>query len=273
MRFILLLLILSSLSFSGVVARLNGKPITKEEFERFFTAYWRELFHFNSGEPTKEDKKIFLFEYIKGIILEEEAKRMGIKVSEEEVRERLRSFGIQNQSEVLMDLIRREILVERLEERITSNLSVSEGEIEAYYLLNKREFYYPDQVKLLRVVVQTKESAVKVKRALEDGKPPPSEEDVIVGDERWYSIQALPKEIKKELLPYRVGRVSDPIRVEDSYLILKITDKKEGGSLTLSEAREMVRSKILRMKKVEAFRRWFKEVLKDYRLEVYLEEL
>jgi len=128
-------------------------------------------------------------------------------------------------------------------------------------------------VKLLRVVAEDRKRAREVYRALKSGRPVPNREGIIVGKERWYSIQALPKRIRKKLWPYKVGRVSKPIRFETGYLILKIIDRRKAGFLPLSEVRERVRSKILRMKREEVFKRWFREVLKGYRLEVYLKEL
>ena len=270
---LVLLLLLFSLSFSGIVARVDGRIVTKEEFEKAFRAYWKEILHFNPGKPRKEDKRRFLFEYVKGMILEDVAEEMGIFVSEEDVKKRLRTWGIRRTNDLIEKFVRREILAERLEDRITENVRVSEEEIEAYYLLNRREFYYPDQVKLLRVVAEDRRKAKRVYKALRDGKPVPTEEGVIIGRERWYSIQALPKRIRRKLWPYKVGRVSRPIKFETGYLILKIIDKRKSGVLPLSEVRDRVRRKILRMKKEEVFRRWFREILKGYRLELYLKEL
>jgi len=126
----LLIFLLFSLSFSGVVARVDGKVVTKEEFEKAFKTYWKEFLHFSPGEPKKRDKERFLFEYMKGIVLEDVAREMGVRVSIEEVRERLRRWGIRRPSYLVERFARWEILVEKLEGRITEDISVSEKEIE-----------------------------------------------------------------------------------------------------------------------------------------------
>ncbi len=272
MLLFLILVLASSISFSDVVARVNGKILTKEEFERAFRNYWKEILHFNPGKPRKEDRRKFLFEYLKGIIIEDVALDLGIRVSEEEIRGQLRRWGVRRPSDTILNMARWEILTHKLENHITKDVRVKEEEIRAYYLLNKREFRYPDQVKLLRVVAEDRKTAEKAYKALKEGRELPKT-GITVGRERWYSIHALPKKIRKKLWPYRVGRVSKPIRFEAGYLILKVLDRRRAGQLPLSEVRDRVRQKILKMKKEEVFKRWFRSVLRNYRLEVYLKEL
>jgi len=271
MLFILLLLTLS-LSFSQMIARVDGRIITLEEFNRAFGTYWKELIHINGRKATTRDRKEFLFEYIKGIIIEEIASDLGIRVENDEINQRMRKWGIREPSRVMLDMIRREIILEKLTERIAKNVRVREGEIEAYYLLNKREFYYPEQVKLLRVVAEDRKKAKRAYELLKRGKLPDGE-GVLIGKERWYSVKALPKRIRRKLYPYKVGKVSRPIDLETGYLILKITDKRKAGFLPLSEVKDRVKAKLLKEKKEEGMRRWFRDILKHYDLVIYLEEL
>ena len=272
---IVILLFLVSLSFASqdIVAKVNGTVISRDEFERLFNLYRKEILHFNPSRPTMEDKRQFLFEYIKGLIVEDVAKDMGLSVEEEEIDERLRLWGRKSADPFLRRLVRRELLVSKLTDKLTRDVKVSEGEIKAYYLLNRREFYYPDQVKLLRVITETKSTALRVYKVLKEGNMPRGGKSIIIGRERWYSLQALPKIVRRKLYPYRVGVVSKPIRLETGYLILKITDRRKAGVLPLDEVRDQVRAKLLKIKRQEVMREWFREVLKSYSLEIYLKNL
>ena len=271
----LLLFLLASLTFAGqgIVAKVGDRVITEDEFNSLFSFYWKEMLHFSPKRPTFEDRKRFLFRYIKGLIVEDLAPDMGIRVDDGEVLRRLRSWGRRNPDPRLVMFARMELLLERIERRLVRETSVSDGEIEAYYILNKREFYYPNQVKLLRVVADSRYKAYRVYKALRSGGNVPKGEGIVVGRERWYSLQALPKRVKRRLYPYRVGVVSRPIKLETGYLILKITDKRKSGVMPLSEVKEKVKRKLLRIKRQEVLREWFKEALKSYRLEVYLKNL
>jgi parvulin-like peptidyl-prolyl isomerase len=268
-------LLLYSLSFSEdvVVARVDGRIITKSEFVDIFNFYWKEVLHLSPKKPTLEDKKLFLYEYIKGLIVEDLSDKMGIRIEEKELVKRLKRWGRRKPSQEILSMARRELLVEKLTERLSRDVVVTENEIRTYYLLNKREFYYPNQVKLLRVLVDSRERARKVYKQLKRGRNIHPAPGVRVGRERWYSIQALPKRVRRRLFPYRVGVVSKPIKLETGYLILKITDKRKAGLLPLEEVREKVRKKLLKIKRQEVLREWFKHALKNYRLEIYLKNL
>ncbi|MDQ7037838.1 MAG: peptidyl-prolyl cis-trans isomerase [Aquificota bacterium] len=269
----LILLLGISLSFPKAVAEVNGRVITLEEFNEAFSAYWEEILHFSGRKPTFEDRREFLFEYVKSLILMDIADQMGIDVEEEEVREFLRRTGRREANPVIFNLARTELIVKEISSLLLESVGVTEGEIRAYYLLNRREFYRPDQVKLLRVIAEDKEKALQVYRILREGKVPEPSEGVIVGRERWFSIQALPEVVRRRIYPYRVGRVSRPIKLDTGYLILKVTGRRKAGILPLEEVKDLVRRKLLRIKRQEVFREWFREVLRRYEVKVYTENL
>ncbi len=270
---LLTLLIFSLPSPAEVVARVNGKEISAEEVRRAFEVYWKEVLHFNPGKPTPEDRRRFFLDYIKGVVIEEFADEAGIRVSDREVEERLRLWGRRNADPVLKRLVRRELILERIVDRLSRDLKVTEKEIRAYYLLNRREFYLPAQVKLLRVLVEDGRRARKIRDLLRRGEEIGDEKGVRVGKERWYSLHSLPRKVRRRLYPYRKGTVTRPIKLETGYLLLKITDKRKAGFLPLDEVRERVRQKLLRIKREEVLRSWFRDILKGYRLELYPQRL
>ncbi len=273
MNLLLVLVSLVSLAFPKAVAEVNGRVITLQEFEEAFNIYWEEILHFSGRKPTPEDRREFLYEYIKSIILRDVARDMGIDVEDSEVREFLKRTGRRSADPVLIELARSELIVKEITSLLLSSVVVTEGEIRAYYILNRREFYMPDQVKLLRVLTDDRKKAEKVYRSLKEGRIPEPEEGVIVGKERWFSIQALPKVVRRRIYPYRVGKVSRPIKLDTGYLILKVTGKRKAGILPLEEVRDVVRRKLLQIKRQEVFREWFREILKRYKVEVYTENL
>ena len=270
---VLLLLLLFSLSFPKAVAEVNGRVITAEEFEEAFSAYWKEILHISGRKPTLRDKVEFLREYVKSLIIKEVARDMGIEVEEAEVIEFLRRKGRKRVSPVLIEIARTELIVKEISSLLLGDITVTEGEIRAYYLLNRREFYMPDQIKLLRVIAEDEEKAEEVYRTLKMGKIPEPSEGILVGRERWFSIQALPRIVRRRLYPYKVGKVSKPIKTETGYLILKITGRRSAGILPLDEVREEVKRKLLEIKRQEVFREWFREVLERFRVRIYLENL
>ena len=271
MKGLLALLLLSFSSFAQPIAVVKGREISLEEFERAFRVYKSEIAPLSPKKTLDRDVGIFMREYVKMRIIEEIAGDLGIKVSEKEIRERLFRWGRRGEvSPELRGFVRREIIVEKITEMLSRNIRIREGEIKAYYLLNRREFFYPKQVRLLRVVADTRRIALKVRKALKAGGRLPVK-GVIVGRERWYSLQSLPKKVRARLYPYKVGRVTVPIEFEGRYLILKITGSRESGVLPFEMVKEEVRKKLLRIKKEEVFKRWFKNMLETYDVKLYLD--
>ncbi len=266
---LLIFLLLISISFSQIIAVVNGRKITSEEVSKAFKTYWEEILHLTHIKPQKEDRQKFLAWYIKSILVEDIAREIGIEVSEEEIDRLLKKWGKRNASGIVRKIAKYEILMKKIEEHITEGLTVSESEIEAYYTLNRREFLLPSRLKLLRIVVSDKKTAWDVYRRLKRGEEIRPSEDIIVGRERWYSLQALPRRIKRKLYPYKVGKVSKPIKVRGGYLILKITDKQKGGFLPLEEVRDEVKKRIIEMKKEEVMRRWFRDLMNYYEVKLY----
>ncbi|MCX8059608.1 MAG: peptidylprolyl isomerase, partial [Aquificaceae bacterium] len=93
------------------------------------------------------------------------------------------------------------------------------------------------------------------------------------GQAMWYSIQTLPEVVRRQLYPYEVGKVTKPIQVGGVYVIFRVADRRGSGIMPLDEARPIVREKLLREKRQEAFQRWFQEVSKRYSVEFYFGQL
>lgn len=258
-----------SLVHASIVAKVGNQVITSEELSEAFRAYWREILHLPIARATKQDMKDFLMEYIRAKIVQREAQNMGISVSNSELEEYIRkNIGSERLSPVVKNLVKVEILVNKIVDRISKNLNVTENQIVAYYYLNLRDFKLPAQVLLKRYTTQDLDTAnelyYRLSHSMEANLPGVKE-----GPPMWYSIQALPEIVKRQLYPYQKGSVSKPIDVEGSYLILKIVDVRGAGILPLEAAKPIVRERLLKERRQEVFRQWFSEVLKKYPLEFY----
>ena len=255
-----------------IVAVFDGEKITLEQFNKTFEAYWKEILHLPIHRATREDKIDFLKWLIRSKIIKKEAEKMGIYVEEEELKDYIkRHIGKIKLSDPVKNMVKTEVLINKILERLTENIEINEGEIEAYYYLNLRDFKFPKQVLILRVLADTKEAAEEVYKRLKRGDDIYNIDGIKVGKPRWYSIQTLPSILRKRLYPYKIGEVSKPVALDNGYIIVKIIDKKKEGVLSLEEAKPQVIKKLRGYKREEAFRRWFSEVLKGYIIHLYFQ--
>jgi parvulin-like peptidyl-prolyl isomerase len=274
MLLFLILLAFFGFSSASVVARVGSEVIRKGELYQYFNSYWREILHLPIARATKEDVQNFLVELVRSKVIRQEAKKMGISLSNAEVDDYIqKSIGSKNLSPVALYFIETEILVNKIAEMLYKGSEITENQVVAYYYLSLRDFKVPAQVRLERFVADNLESANELYYRLSRGIG--FWEDirgVRRGEAVWYSIQALPDVLRAQLSPYEVGRVSKPIYTEAGYVVFRVVGRRKEGILSLEEAKPMVRAKLIREKRQEVLKEWLEKTLKSYRVEFYFSQ-
>jgi len=275
MLLFLILLAFFGFSSASVVARVGPETIKKEELYEYFNFYWREILHLPIARATKEDVQNFLVELVRSKVIRQEAKRMGISLKDAEVEDYIqKNIGSKNLSPIALYLIKTEILVDKIAERLYKGSEINENQVVAYYYLNLRDFKMPAQVRLERFVADSLESANELYYRLSSGIEFWDDiKGVKKGEAMWYSMQALPDVLKAQLSPYEVGRVSKPIYTEAGYVVFRVVGRRNEGILSLEEAKPMVRAKLIREKRQEVLKEWLEKTLKNYRVEFYFSQL
>ncbi len=270
---LILTLISLSWSFADVLLRIDGYTLSRKEFESLFSSYWRDIFHIPIHRASASDRRDFLIEYARCKLVLLGAREENLSVGEEELKLALRErIGKLSVPSVVKELLRCELTVERVMEETQSDIDLSEEALRAYYILNKRDFYFPDRIMLLRVFVKDQSKLSTVRNIL-DYSDKVYIKGVVLGKPMWYSLQTLPTVIKRSLPSYRKGEVSKPIPVEGGYLLVKVLDRKKAGILPFEEAKGMIRDKIVKEYKEEVLRRWLRNVAQRHHIELNTESL
>jgi len=275
MLVLFILLAFFGFSSASVVARVGSETIKRDELYEYFNSYWREILHLPIARATKEDVQSFLVELVRSKVIRQEAKRMGISLRDAEVEDYIqKNIGSKNLSSVALYLIKTELLVDKIAERLHRGSEITENQVVAYYYLNLRDFKMPAQVRLERFVADSLESANEVYYRLSRGIEFWEDiKGVKKGEAMWYSIQALPDVLRAQLSPYEVGRVSKPIHTEAGYVVFRVVGRRKEGILSLEEAKPMVRAKLIREKRQEVLKEWLEKTLRNYRVEFYFSQL
>lgn len=254
---------------------MGSEAIRKNELYQYFNSYWREILHLPIARATKEDVQNFLVELVRSKVIRQEAKKMGISLRDAEVEDYIqKNIGSKKLSSVALYLIKTELLVDKIAERLYKGSEITENQVVAYYYLNLRDFKMPAQVRLERFLVDSLESANELYYRLSSGIELWEDiKGVKKGEAIWYSIQALPDVLKAQLSPYEVGRVSKPIYTEAGYVVFRVVGRRNEGILPLEEAKPMVRAKLIREKRQEVLKEWLEKTLKNYRVEFYFSQL
>ncbi len=257
----------------GIVAWVNGEPITLEEFNKALLSY----------SPSREElpalKRRVLDQLIEKRLEFQEARRLGLTVTSEELNQRIReTMGSYPKSEFVTFLAKEGITFEEwkngvrenilLEKLITSQiylpLKVSEKEITIYYQKHREEFKEPKRFRIRQILVESQEEAEEVLKALGKGegfeelarKRSLSPDGERGGDMGYFALREMLAEWEEAIGRLSPGEVSYPVESPYGWHIFKLEAIKSPRILSLKEAQERIKEKLLLERREEALREW-----------------
>lgn len=249
-------LIISAVSGCGgekskPLASVEGKVITVGDFEKRLAKlppYYRTL--------ASQRKKDFLEDLISEQLLYEEALKRGLS-RDAEIKE-------------LLNEAKKKILVAKLIEiEMRKKASVSDDEIKAYYEAHQDEFVTPLRLRASHVLVNTEAEAKEIFQKLSAGadfaqlaaqysKDPSREKG---GDIGYFSKGQLIPEFESVCFNLEVGKISEIVKTQFGYHIIKLTERRESRSRELSDVKDEIEKDL----KGQAEREGFERLIKDLR--------
>lgn len=253
-----------------VVARINNEIITLTELEE---AYQQLKSALPEGERLPSRREL-LERMVENRLLLQEAKREGIKVSEGEVQENIErvkstflsekafEMALENEGIKIEDLKKRyeeELMIKKLIDReVKPEVEVTKKEIRDYYEKNKSRFREEEKVKIRHILFENYAQAEEVSKKVKSGI---DFEEVAKGAYLGsFERGQLDRRIEEVAFNLKEGEISQIIKTESGYHIIKLEKKEEARVKELSEVKEVIRN-FLSSQKMEK------------RIEEYLEEL
>ena len=270
---------------SRVVAVVNNERIGFEEFQnayQLFLTRWDRFFG-NDPEKKQQFREIILDMMIDEKLMDQEARRRGIEVSDAELEEKIRHlFAPQDGAELekVASLanttpgewrrrIKRNMIHDKLlAADVIARISVSRREMTAYYERHKQEFFQPEQVRVRHIAVGSRSLHRKIIRLLERKrnfgalvKKYSITPDRLAGGELGFVERGvLPPEFDQAIFKLkRVGSISParaPVQTQIGYHIFQLQDRRTEGQLPLEEALPRIRRILTEQKQPVAFRTW-----------------
>lgn len=288
----------SAETIEGVVAIVNDQIITYSELEEFLAPHLL-YFEGDFPEWVVQEKiarirREVLEELIKEKILLAEARKEGIVVQDEEVekylagiKERFGSeekFQLQLSEEKLTEeefkqRLGEQLLIKKLVDlRIGSKIRVlSAEEMREVFEQNKKSFVEPEKVAIGQITVEVKgerkwlEAGKKVEdihARLMKGEDfstlakkysdTPSRDNG--GSLKFINRAELLPEFEKTISALEVGEISNIIRTETGFHIIKLEGRKEARQREFSEVRREIENQLYRLRMEQALSKWIKEL-------------
>lgn len=273
-----------------VVAEVNEERITVDEFEREM----KELLFEQGGEEKppslKELRRICLEQIVDRKLLTQEARRIGIKISSEELDKTLSEIKKDYPGEgfgekltlkgIPLEEWKRTLEEKLLAEKMIHHAQRFHGRIEEeearkYYESHRSLFQIPRKVRVRQIVVSDGEEALQILKQLKKGESfeklamakSIGPEKVRGGDLGYFSEGEKPSEFNRAF-SMKVGEISEVIKSPYGYHIFKLEDKIEAQEISFETAKSAIYKELEKKKGEEAFQQWFNDLKKRSKIKI-----
>lgn len=248
-----------------VLVIVNGEEITISEYNdklKRLSAYEKAMYR---GE---EGHRRFLEALIQQKVMVQKAKGMGLDKNEE----------VQRKIAALTREVTERVLIEALiKQEILDKVVVTDEEAKAYYDEHREEFKDKEKVKISQIVVATEEEAQEILQELENGADfaelasRKSDDQNIAksgGDLGYIERGKMPAVLEKIYFSLKVGEISNPVKTNQGYYIVKLEDKKEAAVKEFYEVSDDIKSKLTVGKQREEHQKWLRRLEEEAKIEV-----
>ncbi|WP_418791902.1 peptidylprolyl isomerase [Phosphitispora sp. TUW77] len=265
-------------SQQDVVATVNGENISKNELYELLV---------------KQNGQQVLDSLISQKIIEFEAKKQNIVISDEDIQKELakfhQSYGSEDafnqaleMSGYSLDDIKKELTLNiKINKLLEPRISITEEEIKKYFDENKEQFAQQKQVKASHILVETEEKANEIKKKLSDGQDfaqlaKDNSTDTMSkengGDLGFFGSGDMVAEFEKAAFALEVGEISSPVKSEFGYHIIKVTEVKEAQEANYEESKLQIKDTLFGQKAQTEYSTWLQELYEEYKIENFLED-
>lgn len=186
--------------------------------------------------------------------------------------------GMENDKEYLAQLesAKKELLTQVSINKMLSDMTVSDSEAEEFYNAHKEFFVSPESVRAKHILVDSEEKANKIKTEIAEGK---SFEDAAKeysscpskakgGDLGVFSKGQMVPEFEKVAFTLEPGVVSDPVKTQFGYHLIKVEGKNEAMTKAFSEVKSIISQRLLQEKQHSKFIDNVENLKKKYKVEI-----
>jgi peptidyl-prolyl cis-trans isomerase SurA len=256
-------------------------------------------------QQLSEREKNLLRDRIDQLVLAQKAKDLNINVDSEVSKqmsaiqsdskiadpEKFQSY-IKEQSGMSYEDFKQEMknrfLTQRvIREEVTDHMSVKHEELEKYYNEHKTEFVREERVFLQEILISTegkdaaataasekkaKDLAARARKGERFAELARDNSDAVsakaLGELSPYKKGDLSKNLEDMVWTQPKGYITDPIRLPNGYLILRVEDHQKAGQAELTEVENQITEKILAPRMDTSVREYLTKLRKDAFLEI-----
>jgi foldase protein PrsA len=251
-------------SSNEAVATVDGVEITKDMLY---------------DELLKSGGEAALNNLINQAMVDQAAKQQKVTVSQADIDERIKEMVDQYGSQENLDQALQQygMTMDNLKENLMVNLKVTklinpevtDKEVSDTFEQYKEQFNTPEQVRTSEILVKTEDEAKAIIKELEGGKDfaelaKAKSLDTATkekgGDTDFYAKGQKEEAIADAAFKLAKDEVSAPVKTEQGYVVIKLTDRKEPHTATLDEKKDEIKRTLIGQKVSEKQAAWLEDL-------------
>lgn len=261
-----------------VVARVNNEVITKDE-----------LYNVMVKQGGGEALNSLIIEKIIDLELKKQNKTISTEEIDQELQKTIAMYGGQEALEAAIasygytiEDVKKDLKMKSSATKlIGSEIAITEDEMKEYYEANKASFATPGQVRASHILVETEEKAKEIKEKLAAGgnfealameNSTDEGSKLSGGDLGFFSSGQMVPEFEAAAFALKVGEISDIVKSDYGYHIIKLVDRKEATSPTYEQSKDQIKEIMFNEKLPAAFDEWMNAKYSEYTIENTLDK-
>jgi peptidyl-prolyl cis-trans isomerase C len=243
-----------------VLAEVNGSSITTGDFNRELKNLPEYL---KAMADTPEGRKEMLDTMVIRELILQQATKDGLDKSAD-IEEKMK------------DLKKRLIVESFLKKKVESESQVSDADLQKFYEQNKEKFKTGEQIRASHILVKTEPEAKDILAKIKAGgnfeelakKNSVDSSAAKGGDLGWFGKGSMVPVFEKAALALKEGQVSDVVKSDFGFHIIKLTGKRPAGIRPLEEVKDQIKGAIMPTKQQEVFQKIKEELKKSAKIAI-----
>jgi peptidyl-prolyl cis-trans isomerase C len=178
--------------------------------------------------------------------------------------------------EKLQDLKKRLIVESFLKKKVEVESKVSDEDMKKFYEQNKDKFKSGEQIKASHILVKTEKEAKDIAAQLKAGgnfeelakKNSVDSSSAKGGDLGWFGKGSMVPAFEKAALALKEGQISDVVKSDFGFHIIKLTGKRPAGIRPFEEVKDQIKGAIMPTKQQEVFQKIKEELKKTAKITI-----
>lgn len=272
-------------SINKIVAVVGDQVLTLYELDQLAEPFYKAYI---SKEIPKEEaerlrakiRKDLLEQWIEDTIIGLEAKKYGIKVTEQELEHFLKeeaksAEGVKNLSQEEKEKLRDRLTkIKFIQVMVRDKIAIPEEELKKAYQ-QRVNTYDPTPKYYLELLIVKEENLVKdlyealLKRKSMEALTKEYKEQTQYVKE-IFKEEELDRAILEKLKDLKVGEITEPLKRGEAYQIIRLIKKEAGSPPSYEEIKKELYEELFQKKAQEYLEKWIKELKDNKFIKVYL---